>query len=724
MSWRLTKTTDHIANSLGYCPCQKSAYARNLNTEQNVTIYSSVGANKLTHTVGDIDQHCRIQKPKAHITIAWYETSAAGGILGSTGTGAGAGEESALVEDGSSGSGKRSGGVGMRSSLVLSLCLRGREQLRRFSRGVRGGFLVWYRSQRKRTEIGGRPSDIAFGREPNANAAMSPQEFGGTECRHRERRGETESYNTVTATDDEGQQLIASCTDPPGPTRVDVVVRPTNVTHTRAEHDHPFAYAAILRLLRPVEAAAGHMPFGSARSQKVQLVLVNSRQPTTYYARPGLVKKQRESDGNGGESGGRGEKAIPVCGTLGIIKDEYDDKANVPSARFCAQREAGRVFSECCYSFLHSRVYSISDLPSLGPFSPTAQPQHSWNPLSTGTGAHSIAPSISPVSTIKPTLQLLAEVEGMHRFRATLRRGSSVSGGNMSNGMKADGGYPSRGTTFAIAHSRAQSSALVMYYWHRRKFDDAHHEVSYDSSLVDLQTSTYPRAAFRASRGPVQRCPAWRAAQHNTPVCVHRGRSLEEYILPLSIQSLPDIEETVVSKVLAAFTSLCELGLFQKMRICELMSATLGFPHSPEICIRQGAAAFTSASAKHLPAGEADPTIGAPLAGKCDTTSAVHEGPIHQRNAVPWIALGRVEAWDIEESTLEIHTTGTDSESLKPDSVAYAPGPANTAARKLEAIQPRTPISTGYPTTTSVPGGFPISRSPTSSLSSSGQDAS
>ncbi|KZP05723.1 hypothetical protein FIBSPDRAFT_877200 [Athelia psychrophila] len=78
---------------------------------------------------------------------------------------------------------------------------------------------------------------------------------------------------------------------------------------------------------------------GLSDSSKVQLVLVNSRcaplpmhvkfctdhirrQPTTYYARPGLVKKQRESDGNGGESGGRGEKAIPVCGTLGIIKDE------------------------------------------------------------------------------------------------------------------------------------------------------------------------------------------------------------------------------------------------------------------------------------------------------------------------------------------------------------------------------------------------------------------
>ncbi|KZP22195.1 hypothetical protein FIBSPDRAFT_1043677 [Athelia psychrophila] len=56
-----------------------------------------------------------------------------------------------------------------------------------------------------------------------------------------------------------------------------------------------------------------------------------------------------------------------------------------------------------------------------------------------------------------------------------------------------------------------------------------------------------------------------------------RVRSLEEHILPLMIQALSDVEETVVSKVLAALTSLCELGLFQKMRTRELMSATLEF---------------------------------------------------------------------------------------------------------------------------------------------------
>jgi len=84
------------------------------------------------------------------------------------------------------------------------------------------------------------------------------------------------------------------------------------------------------------------------------------------------------------------------------------------------------------------------------------------------------------------------------------------------------------------------------------------------------------------------------------------GRSLEEYILPLMVQALSgafcsvlelskmllmfvkDVEESVVARVLAALTSLCELGLFQKMRIWELMSATLGFLYHPNIWIRQG----------------------------------------------------------------------------------------------------------------------------------------
>ncbi|TFK75636.1 ARM repeat-containing protein [Pluteus cervinus] len=79
------------------------------------------------------------------------------------------------------------------------------------------------------------------------------------------------------------------------------------------------------------------------------------------------------------------------------------------------------------------------------------------------------------------------------------------------------------------------------------------------------------------------------------------GRSLEEYILPLMVQALSDVEENVVAKVLAALISLCELGLFQKMRIWELMSASLGFLYHPNIWIRQGTVGFIASAAKQLP---------------------------------------------------------------------------------------------------------------------------
>ncbi|KEP55073.1 phosphoinositide 3-kinase regulatory subunit 4 [Rhizoctonia solani 123E] len=79
------------------------------------------------------------------------------------------------------------------------------------------------------------------------------------------------------------------------------------------------------------------------------------------------------------------------------------------------------------------------------------------------------------------------------------------------------------------------------------------------------------------------------------------ARSLEEYILPLMIQALSDVEETVVYKVLSSLTSLSELGLFQKMRIWELLSATVPFLYHPSIWVRQGAVAFITSSTKLLP---------------------------------------------------------------------------------------------------------------------------
>ncbi|KAI0080417.1 hypothetical protein K474DRAFT_1589825 [Panus rudis PR-1116 ss-1] len=169
--------------------------------------------------------------------------------------------------------------------------------------------------------------------------------------------------------------------------------------------------------------------------------------------------------------------------------------------------------------------------------------------------------------------------------------------------------------------------------------DEAHFEVSYDASMQDLQTAIQEHlTALLVDPSHVVK----RAVLHNiSALCIFLGRqrtndvllshmitylndrdwllryaffdcivdvaacaggrSLEEYILPLMIQALSDVEETVVAKVLSSLTSLCELGLFQKMKIWELMSATLGFLYHPNIWIRQGAAAFLAAAAKHLP---------------------------------------------------------------------------------------------------------------------------
>ncbi|TFK80173.1 hypothetical protein K466DRAFT_667799 [Polyporus arcularius HHB13444] len=172
-----------------------------------------------------------------------------------------------------------------------------------------------------------------------------------------------------------------------------------------------------------------------------------------------------------------------------------------------------------------------------------------------------------------------------------------------------------------------------------QEYDEAHFEVSYDASMNDLQNSIEEHlATLLVDPSSVVK----RAVLHNiSSLCIFLGRqktndvllshmitylndrdwllryaffdsivdvaacaggrSLEEYILPLMIQALSDVEETVVAKVLASLTNLCELGLFQKMRIWELMSATLGFLYHPNIWIRQAAAAFIASAAKHLP---------------------------------------------------------------------------------------------------------------------------
>ncbi|KAF9971093.1 Serine/threonine-protein kinase, partial [Actinomortierella ambigua] len=79
------------------------------------------------------------------------------------------------------------------------------------------------------------------------------------------------------------------------------------------------------------------------------------------------------------------------------------------------------------------------------------------------------------------------------------------------------------------------------------------------------------------------------------------GRSLEEYILPLTIQALTDSEEFVVEKVLKSLASLCDLGLFQKMAIWDLVSVIAPLLCHPSLWIRYGAIGFISSTARRLP---------------------------------------------------------------------------------------------------------------------------
>ncbi|KAF7292927.1 hypothetical protein MIND_01191800 [Mycena indigotica] len=179
----------------------------------------------------------------------------------------------------------------------------------------------------------------------------------------------------------------------------------------------------------------------------------------------------------------------------------------------------------------------------------------------------------------------------------------------------------------------------------QQEYDNARFEVSYDASMQDLQNNIQEHlsALLMDSSSVVKRsvlhnissmCVFLGWQKTNDVVLSHMitylndrdwllryaffesivdvvacagGRSLEEYILPLMIQALSgiDVEETVVAKVLVALTSLCELGLFKKMRIWELMTNTLGFLYHPNVWIRQGAAAFIVCATSHLPESDA-----------------------------------------------------------------------------------------------------------------------
>jgi phosphoinositide-3-kinase regulatory subunit 4 len=78
------------------------------------------------------------------------------------------------------------------------------------------------------------------------------------------------------------------------------------------------------------------------------------------------------------------------------------------------------------------------------------------------------------------------------------------------------------------------------------------------------------------------------------------GASLEGYILPLMVQALTDPEEFVVEKVIRAFSSIAELGLFQRSKTWELVDIVARLTMHPNVWIREAAAQFVSAASKYL----------------------------------------------------------------------------------------------------------------------------
>lgn len=76
--------------------------------------------------------------------------------------------------------------------------------------------------------------------------------------------------------------------------------------------------------------------------------------------------------------------------------------------------------------------------------------------------------------------------------------------------------------------------------------------------------------------------------------------SLEEFILPLMIQSLSETEDLVVEKVFRSLASMAELGLFQRSTTWDLLHLAVRFLVHPSVWIREGAVRFVVTSTKYL----------------------------------------------------------------------------------------------------------------------------
>lgn len=76
--------------------------------------------------------------------------------------------------------------------------------------------------------------------------------------------------------------------------------------------------------------------------------------------------------------------------------------------------------------------------------------------------------------------------------------------------------------------------------------------------------------------------------------------NLEQYILPLMIQSMTEPEEFVVEKVIRSLAAMADLGLFQRPTTWDLLHITVGFLVHPNIWIREAAVSLVVKSTKFL----------------------------------------------------------------------------------------------------------------------------
>ncbi|KAL2827543.1 hypothetical protein BDW59DRAFT_55585 [Aspergillus cavernicola] len=80
--------------------------------------------------------------------------------------------------------------------------------------------------------------------------------------------------------------------------------------------------------------------------------------------------------------------------------------------------------------------------------------------------------------------------------------------------------------------------------------------------------------------------------------------NLEQYLLPLIVQSMTDPEEFVVERVLRSLAAMAVLGLFQRSTTWDLLHATVRFLVHPNAWIREASVSFVVNSTKFLSAAD------------------------------------------------------------------------------------------------------------------------